>query len=178
MGVRPEGRLNDPFESMFAGLRQPPRVPGVDYRNQPKPQRDRPAQAKTTKTIRLTHPGEHEERWDANPQTRTVQGTQIDLFEVRALGKALGRQAVTVRSWEAKGWLPRAVFRTVPPAKGVPGKENKGRRMYSRHQIELVLRVANETGVLSLSNRGNTADPEAWKEFARRVALEWRAEVD
>lgn len=169
--------MNDPFEAMFAGLRQP-RIPGVPYDNQPKPKAPpRERKRSSRRKVKLDHPGERPRRWDDSPKVHMVGDREVEFFPVGALAMALGRQVVTIRSWEAKGWLPEAVFRSPAPAGGVPGRETVGRRLYSRYQVELVLRVAAETGVLSLSNRGNTAGAAAWAAFAKKVTAEWRAEL-
>lgn len=56
---------------------------------------------------------------------------------------ALNRKPVTIRSWESKGWLPSASFRTPPPrSEQIPGKAVKGRRLYSEAQIVFLVEAA------------------------------------
>ena len=70
-------------------------------------------------------------------------------YTIGALATALGKQPVTIRSWEQKGWLPQASFRT-PPPKGpqIPGKATKGRRLYSQDQV-VFLATAYDKYILS-----------------------------
>ena len=65
-----------------------------------------------------------------------VNGEPRKFYSIGSLATALGTQPVTLRSWEQKGWLPTASFRT-PAPKGpqVPGKAVKGRRLYSQEQV-------------------------------------------
>jgi hypothetical protein len=69
-----------------------------------------------------------------------IDGAPAKFYTVGALAKALGRSPVTIRSWEAKGWLPAASFRSPPPrSQQIPGKESRGARLYSRHQLEFLV---------------------------------------
>ena len=65
-----------------------------------------------------------------------VNGEARKFYTIGAIAMALGKSAVTIRSWEAKGWIPSAKFRTPPPRKEqIPGKAQKGKRLYSKDQI-------------------------------------------
>jgi hypothetical protein len=69
-----------------------------------------------------------------------VDGVPTKFYTVGALAKALGRSPVTIRSWEAKGWLPAASFRSPPPkSQQIPGKASRGVRLYSRPQIDFLV---------------------------------------
>lgn len=98
--------------------------------------------------------------WDANPQVHFVNGEPKEFFTIGALAEALNRKPVTIRSWEAKGVFPKARFRT-------PGE--KGRRLYTRAQVEGVIKAAAEEGLM---------DPEARKPiteaFTRKVVEVWK----
>lgn len=85
-------------------------------------------------------------------------------YTIGSLAKALGRTPVTVRSWEAKGWLPSASFRT-PPPKGeqVPGKQVKGRRLYSEAQIVFLVEAAITFNIDDPHNPN-------WKGFRKHIA--------
>lgn len=73
-----------------------------------------------------------------------ISGVDRELFTVGQLAKALGRKAVTIRMWEHYGWLPKATYRTPPPAgEQIPGKPTKGRRLYSVDQLQLLLTAVN-----------------------------------
>lgn len=89
-----------------------------------------------------------DEEWDARPITgkiHPVTKQPMELFTVGALGKALRRDAVTMRAWIRKGWLPRASFQT-KPVYGSRG--NAGRRLWTRTQIEGILQIAREENLM------------------------------
>lgn len=74
-----------------------------------------------------------------------IAGVDRELFTVGQLAKALGRKAVTIRMWENQGWIPKATYRTPPPAgQQIPGKPTKGRRLYSVEQLKLLLEAATQ----------------------------------
>lgn len=110
------------------------------------------------------------EGWDERPERWMLHGALVDFFTVGHLSVALGKQPVTIRSWEAKGWLPLTMYRTPKPRKQqVPGKESQGRRLYTREQVEVVIQAASKYGVLV--NNGRNAD---WKSFTRTVLAGWK----
>lgn len=78
-----------------------------------------------------------------------VNGVARKFYTIGSLAKALGKQPVTIRSWESKGWLPPANFRTqAPRSEQLPGKTAKGRRLYSQEQL-VFLTEAYDKYVLS-----------------------------
>lgn len=104
--------------------------------------------------------------WDSHPLMRFVNGVEYEFFQVGALAEALGRQPVTIRSWETKGLLPGTPFRSAMPSRSplaTLGKTAKGRRLYLRAQIEGILQIASEEGVIL--NNGGPPTPK----FAERV---------
>ena len=94
--------------------------------------------------------------WDAHPRVYRVNGKDTQLFAIGALAKALGRQVVTVRSWERRGWLPAPVLRS-------PGEGAMQHRLYSRAFIEGVVRIATEENLMKPGTIVKTTD------FPRRV---------
>lgn len=76
----------------------------------------------------------------AKSKTYIINGVSQQFFTIGEFAKALGRKAGTIRMWEHRGILPKANFRT-PPPKGpqLPGKESKGRRLYSLTQLDFML---------------------------------------
>lgn len=63
-------------------------------------------------------------------------------YSIGALARALGKKPVTIRSWEQKGWLPQASYRTpAPQREQVPGKIPKGRRLYSKEQVVFLVKA-------------------------------------
>ena len=82
-----------------------------------------------------------DEPWDTHPRIYTTRGTETEFFPISALATALRRKTVTVRKWEQKGYLPKAQFRS-------PGGGEKQDRLYTREQIEGLLRIAREEKLL------------------------------
>jgi len=79
------------------------------------------------------------------PYKKMVVGKEREtkkMFTIGALSEALGNKPVTVRSWELKGWLPEATYRT-PKPKGeqVPGKAIRGKRLYSEDQVLFLVKA-------------------------------------
>lgn len=108
--------------------------------------------------------------WDAKPTMKMLKGVETEFFTVGALADALGLKPVTIRSWEAKGRLPLSRYRTPAPKNHpVEGKTPKGRRLYTRHQIEVVVDAATRAGV---------TDPDVrrpnWPQFTKIVVDGWK----
>lgn len=85
-----------------------------------------------------------DDTWDAKPRKYVVGGVETEFFTIGQLARALGREPVTIRKWEREGIIPVATFQ-------VPGKEGdpRGRRrLYNRAQVEGIVRIAHEEGVL------------------------------
>ena len=77
--------------------------------------------------------------------TWTINGSPREFYSIGELAKAVGRKAVTLRSWEAKGWLPAPKYRTPKPSREqIPGKPAKGKRLYSREQVLYLVAAAAE----------------------------------
>ncbi len=66
-------------------------------------------------------------------------------YTIGSIAKALGKKQVTIRSWESKGWLPPAAYRSPPPrGEQVPGKQVKGQRLYTKEQLLFLVMAYNE----------------------------------
>ena len=103
--------------------------------------------------------------WDARPVKKRIKGVDRELFPVGALAAAVGRSAVTMRLWERNGVLPAAKFR-------LQNKNNVGgRRYYTRGQIEAIVRIAGDLGMLGEQRRIHpdfTANVvQAWRDLER-----------
>jgi hypothetical protein len=82
--------------------------------------------------------------WDAKPRKYVVAGVETEFFTVGHLARALGRQPVTIRKWEREGIIPKSTYQS-------PGRDDdpRGRRrLYTRAQVEGMVRIAHEEGVL------------------------------
>jgi hypothetical protein len=98
--------------------------------------------------------------WDAKPRKYKVGGEETEFFTVGQLAQALGRQPVTIRKWEREGVIPKATYQS-------PGKDGdvRGRRrLYTREQVEGIVRIAVEEGVL-VSHQKDLKDTD----FTKRV---------
>lgn len=102
----------------------------------------------------VRHPNRDVERrfdkpqWDDRPTVLKVGGKAMEFFTVGQLGEALGgRRAVTIRKWERTGVIPNPTFRK-------PSEDPRGqRRLYSRAQVEGMIQIAEEEGVLQPYSR-------------------------
>lgn len=65
-----------------------------------------------------------------------VEGVIQSFYTVGSLGAILSKSPVTIRSWEQKGWLPKARYRSPPPAREqIPGRVPLGKRLYTKEQV-------------------------------------------
>lgn len=98
-------------------------------------------------------------RWDDNPKVYKVKGVDTEFFTIGQLGMALGgRKPVTIRKWETQGIIPKPTFRK-------PSEDPRGqRRLYSRAQVEGLVKIAEEEGVLMMHSK-----PIAKTNFTKRA---------
>ncbi len=102
-----------------------------------------------------------EVEWDTHPQMHYVHDKAVEFFSIAALATALNRRPVTIRMWENKGYLPKASFRT-------KGMEKGSRRLYTRSQIEGLVAIAREEGLLDPSPR-RAIEKTKFPERAKRL---------
>jgi hypothetical protein len=114
---------------------------------------------------KLAEPVPEFKPWDNNPRHYKVKGIDTEFFTVGHLAEALHRTPRTIRWWEDKGVLPPATFRAPKPHKSQ--LKQVGDRLYSREQIEAVIKVAEEEGVL------DGKPPK--RSFTEKVARAWLA---
>lgn len=79
--------------------------------------------------------------WDANPRKGLLDGRTYEFFTIRHLAAALNRQPVTIRWWESKGFIPLG-------RRSESKYPDKRHRLYTRPQIEGIVRIAEEEGIL------------------------------
>lgn len=103
--------------------------------------------------------------WDTQPVFKTLGGIEYEFFNIGAVCQALGRPPVTIRLWIRKGYMPHAPFR-MPPRGDV-----KGRRMWKREHIEILITVAHRHGLLDSSR----VDWSQHRSFAQEVKDAWDA---
>ena len=101
-----------------------------------------------------------------------IKGERVEVFTIGQLAKVLGKKTVTVRSWEKKGIIPKPIYRTAPPDRGqLPGVEAKGRRIYTRKQVDLI--------VFAVSTIIGDTDPrvvttENWNKLKQYITDNWK----
>ena len=96
-----------------------------------------------------------------------IKGVEVELFTIGQLACLLGKKPVTLRMWESRGWMPLATWRTPPPqGEQIPGKPVKGRRLYSRKQVELLYASAI---MFNLDEKGKSN----WSEFREHIKAHW-----
>lgn len=85
--------------------------------------------------------------WDEDPRFYKVSGVEIEFFTVGHLSKALGRKPVTIRKWEADGVIPKPTYQR-------NSEDPRGRRrLYTRAQVEGIVEIARQEGILKSHNR-------------------------
>jgi hypothetical protein len=85
--------------------------------------------------------------WDVRPQHLHLQGRNLTFYTRGALATALNRKLVTIRTWESKGILCRSRV-----------KNARGQYLYTREQIEDLIKLAEEEGVLDPAFRNPFSD--------------------
>jgi hypothetical protein len=87
--------------------------------------------------------------WTINPIKKTLpNGRDMEFYTIGALAVALGRPLVTIRYWMKEGYLPAPSYR-LGDKTDATGKEIKGRRLYSRAQIDVAVELFGKAGFLN-----------------------------
>lgn len=118
-----------------------------------------------TEPIEQPKPEKPEVAWDSRPYVKKVRGKEVEFFALGAVCTALGKSAVTIRNWIRQGHLPQASFR-LPEKNGI-----KGRRLYTRAQIEALVRVAEAHKIVGSVR----VDWSKHQSFASEVREAWAA---
>jgi hypothetical protein len=87
--------------------------------------------------------------WDDKPVRYMVGGEVREFYTISHLAAALGCSVQSIRGWENKGALPRSPFRSPRTKKPVAGgRSTKGKRLWTREQIEGIVRLARRHKVI------------------------------
>lgn len=126
-----------------------------------------PGSKRTRKLVKEASPPPElvELAWDAVPYLKLVNGRTIEFFFIGSVAQVLGRSPNTVRSWIDKGYLPNAPFRIASRT------ANGQHRMWTRAQVEAILRVAQEEGILDGARVGSTEFTVRIREIFRQMKL-------
>ena len=84
--------------------------------------------------------------WDANPIKKTLGGKETEVFTISALAAALEKSIVTIRSWEAKKFIPKSPYRL--RAHVLQGKKTSGNRVYTRALIQSAVDEFQKRGLI------------------------------
>ena len=90
-----------------------------------------------------------EHSWDAAPVMKYLGGKEVEVFTIGALAKALEKSIISIRSWEKKGYIPRAPYRL--RSKSLNGQKVGGNRVYTRVLIEIAIEEFSKRGLLGTS---------------------------
>jgi hypothetical protein len=125
---------------MLAVSDLPAEFAGLDYPGRTKPKNRTPQVQETTPDINV---------WDARPAFYVIGGRKQEFFLISHLAQALGYSVQSIRAWEAQRLLPKSPYRS-PKTRGMVagGRSNKGRRLWTREQIEAILSAAKRHKVI------------------------------
>jgi hypothetical protein len=87
--------------------------------------------------------------WDLKPRMYKRNGVDTEFFTVGHLALAMNRKPLTIRQWERKGIIPKSTYQRA----GRNGSQHGRRRLYTREQIEGMIQIAGEEGLLTNDRR-------------------------
>lgn len=148
--------MPDPWERVRGGFEAlaDEHYPGSRHRRRPAPEAPREAQKAQS--------------WDRTPKTFRYKGEDREFFMIGALAEALGKSEKTIRKWISQGVIPDAPLRTpkIPNTLGSGRtQDGAGRRLWTRPQIEAIVAIAQEEGILP----GRSTKDHSETDFSARV---------
>ncbi len=107
------------------------------------------------------------------PKMIEIDGELRDFYTIGSLAKIAGRSHKTVRSWEDKGWLPKPTYRSSKASgHSAVNTKNRGYRLYSREQVQVVYRALEVNGLLGTRTMA-WRDTDRWVNFIDYVKANW-----
>ena len=108
------------------------------------PGRRQPVNRGTSKKLAVDRPV-----WDEHPHLYRMAGETREFYWIADLAKALGCSVQSIRLWETKGLLPSSLIRA-PKTEGKPqaAGSRRGKRLWTREQIEGIVRLARRHNVI------------------------------
>ena len=92
--------------------------------------------------------------WDAKPVYYLVDGKR-EFFLISHLARALDYSVQSIRAWEAQGLLARTPYRSPRTKRPVAGgRSDKGKRLWTRQQVEGIVRIAKKHKVIFPDRKG------------------------
>jgi len=86
---------------------------------------------------------------------KSVGGAMVPMYPIGALALRVNRDVLTIRRWEHLGIIPQPMFRDTPTCK------QKGRRLYTREEIDAIVSAAQECGIKPRESIANTRFAES-----------------
>lgn len=117
------------------------------------------SQKRTREDQLPTPPPQPEASWSDSPRIYSFNGVDYEFFSIGDLAMALGKSAVTIRAWESQGYIPTSL-------RGPSEHPSKRHRIYTRPQVEGLVRIAEQEGILG------EARPRIGKTRFRELALD------
>lgn len=103
----------------------------------------------------------------------TIKGEAKDFYTIGALAQVVGRTPLAVRKWERKGWIPSPTYRSAKPSGHQSvNTANKGYRLYSKEQVELIYQALEMNGLTGTRN-GSWQEPHRWLSFIEHIKANW-----
>lgn len=131
----------------------------------PEPTEDDPTRYPGSKQVRRAVSGVSADPWDSYPHIEMLHNGETKRFyTVGILAKALGKSSQTIRKWENWGYIPRSQYRFPGRSSSTHHRKEGQRRLYTREQIEGVVSVAYETGVLTTEGKANNVGSSGFPE--------------
>jgi hypothetical protein len=90
-----------------------------------------------------------ESSWDSSAIKKNLNGKETEVFTIGAMAQALEKSIISIRSWEKRGYLPRAPYRL--RSKTLNGEKVAGNRVYTRRLIEITIEEFSKRGLLGVS---------------------------
>jgi len=142
---------------------------GIDAANKNYPGSTVPKSRAAVKAKNLTD----DPFYGTKPVYFLVNGEKTPFYKIGDVASLLHRSPTTIRAWESRGYIPNATYRTdKPTGTQIPGKSVKGCRLYTKHQVELLLRSLQQFGLVS-RNR-TVSERAAWIAFTKHIKENWK----
>lgn len=120
------------------------------------------------KTTKKTRQSKEDSDWTSSAVFKKLpDGRLFEFYQVSAIAQALGRPLVTVKYWIKNGYLPPAPYR-LGDNTNKHGETVRGRRLYSRAQIQKLVEIFGKAGYLD-KDRINWPD----QQLTNAIAEAW-----